>query len=152
MGVCLDTGNSMALLEEPQAVVEAYAPWTMTTHLKDMGVQEYDDGFLLSEVPLGKGVLDIPKVVATIQKARPGVRLNLEMITRDPLRIPCLTSGYWATMPDIRASELADALARVRKQRFPGALPAVTNLSHAEQLQVEADNIRASLLFARTRL
>src|SRR4051812_22132410 len=46
VGVCLDTGNSIALLEEPHAVVEAYAPWTMTTHLKDMGVQPSDDGFL----------------------------------------------------------------------------------------------------------
>src|SRR5262245_37325160 len=46
VGVCLDTGNSVALLEEPHAVVEAYAPHTLTTHLKDMAVAEYEDGFL----------------------------------------------------------------------------------------------------------
>jgi sugar phosphate isomerase/epimerase len=150
VGVCLDTGNSMALLEEPHAVVEAYAPWTMTTHLKDMGVQEYDDGFLLSEVPLGEGLLDMPKVVAMLGKGR--VRLNLEMITRDPLRVPCLTSGYWATMPDVRARELTDALARVRKQRFAGTLPAVSNLSHLEQLRAEADNIGKCMLYAQAKL
>ncbi|HWB08702.1 MAG TPA: sugar phosphate isomerase/epimerase family protein [Pirellulales bacterium] len=152
VGVCLDTGNSMALLEEPHAVVEAYAPWTMTTHLKDMGVQAYDDGFLLSEVPFGRGLLDLPRIVATIGKARPDVKLNLEMITRDPLRVPCLTAGYWATMPDVRASELADSLARVRKERFPGALPTVSDLSHVQQLQAEAENIRNCLVFAEERL
>jgi sugar phosphate isomerase/epimerase len=152
VGVCLDTGNSMALLEEPHAVVEAYAPWTMTTHLKDMGVQEYNDGFLLSEVPFGEGLLDLPRVVATIGKARPEVRLNLEMITRDPLRVPCLTAGYWATMPAVAASELAEALARVRKRQFAGALPTISDLSHVEQLRTEAENVRKCLLFAEAKL
>ena len=152
VGVCLDTGNSVALLEEPHTVVDAYAPWTMTTHLKDMGVAEYNDGFLLSEVPLGEGFLDVRRIIATIRKARPGVRLNLEMITRDPLRVPCLTAGYWATMPDVRARELADALARVRQKTFPGALPTVSKLSHHKQLEIEADNIRKCLDYAEKRL
>lgn len=152
VGVCLDTGNSMALLEEPHAVVEAYAPWTMTTHLKDMGVQEYDDGFLLSEVPFGDGLLDVPKVVESIRHNKPGVRLNLEMITRDPLRVPCLTPDYWTTMPNLAARELADALARVRKQRFDGPLPTISNLSHRDQLVSEAENIAKCLRYAKTKL
>jgi 3-oxoisoapionate decarboxylase len=152
VGVCLDTGNSMALLEEPHAVVEAYAPWTMTTHLKDMAAQEYDDGFLLSEVPFGEGLLDLPKVVGTIRQNRPGARLNLEMITRDPLRVPCLTPSYWATMPQLPARELADALARVRQQRFDGPLPTISNLSRREQLVTEAENIRKCLEYAKKKL
>lgn len=152
VGVCLDTGNSMALLEEPHAVVEAYAPWTMTTHFKDMGVQEYDNGFLLSEVPLGEGLVDLTKVVAIVRQPRPAVRLNLEMITRDPLRVPCLTSGYWSTMPELPARELADALARVRKQRFAGPLPTISQLSHRDQLVAEAENIRKCLAYAHAKL
>lgn len=152
VGVCLDTGNSIALLEEPHAVVEAYTPWTMTTHLKDMGVAEYNGGFLLSEVPFGEGFLDLPGIVATIRKARPGVRLNLEMITRDPLRVPCLTTGYWATLPEVRARELADALARVRRHKFAGTLPTISKLSHREQLQAEAGNINKCLAYAQTEL
>jgi sugar phosphate isomerase/epimerase len=148
VGVCLDTGNSIALLEEPHAVVEALAPWTMTTHLKDMGVQEHEQGFLLSEVPLGEGFLDLPRVVATIQKARPTARLNLEMITRDPLQVPCLTLGYWATFPTAPASELAGALARVRTHQARQDLPRISDLEHRAQLQAEAENIARSLKFA----
>jgi len=152
VGVCLDTGNSIALLEDPHDVVEAYAPWTFTTHFKDMGVAEYDDGFLLSEVPLGTGYLDLARVVATVRKARPEVRFNLEMITRDPLRIPCLTKKYWATMGDVPGAVLAGMLASVRRRKSPQPLPVVSRLAHQEQLQIEAANVTASLDYARATL
>ncbi len=152
IGVCLDTGNSIALLEDPHDVVDAYAPWTFTTHLKDMAVAEYDDGFLLSEVPLGQGFLDLPRVIATLHKARPEVRLNLEMITRDPLRVPCLTKKYWATMGDVPGLTLADALARVRRHKSPVPLPTVSPLEHRKQLETETANIVASLDYAREKL
>ncbi len=148
VGVCLDTGNSIALVEEPHSVVEAYAPWAMTTHLKDMGVAEYEDGFLLSEAPFGQGCLDLRKIVSLIRASRPEVRLNLEMITRDPLRVPCLTDDYWQTMPELRASQLAAALARVRRHKFAGKLPTISNLTHAEQLEQEAANIAQCLRYA----
>ncbi len=56
VGVCVDTGNNLALLEQPLATVEALAPWALACHLKDMAVEEAKDGFLLSEVPLGRRV------------------------------------------------------------------------------------------------
>src|SRR5207253_5553332 len=105
VGVCVDTGNNIALLEEPTAVVEALAPHAISSHLKDMAVQEYEEGFLLSEVPLGEGFLDLKRMVAVLQKANPTIQFNLEMITRDPLKIPCLTSKYWATMENATAAQ-----------------------------------------------
>ena len=152
IGVCLDTGNSIALLEEPHAVVEAFAPWTFTTHLKDMAGAEFDDRLLLSEVPLGDGFLDLHRLVATLRKAKPEVKLNLEMITRDPLRIPCLAPKYWATLGNVPAHELAEMLACVRRHKHPQPLPMIAPLSHAEQLRVEADNIARCLKFAREKL
>src|SRR5262245_7439288 len=152
VGVCLDTGNSIALLEEPHEVVEAYAPWTFTTHFKDMGVAEYDEGFLLSEVPLGTGYLDLQRVVETVHKFHPDARLNLEMITRDPLRIPCLTKKYWATLSGVSGSVLAEALADVRRHRRPEPLPVISKLDHRAQLDVEAANVTASLDYARETL
>jgi sugar phosphate isomerase/epimerase len=152
VGVCVDTGNSIALLEDPLTVVEAYAPWAVTTHFKDMAVAEYADGFLLSEVPLGAGFLDLAKVVQVLRKANPAIRLNLEMITRDPLKVPCLTSKYWATLETLQARHLADALARVRKHAAKEALPVVSRLPLTKQIDVESDNVRRSLRFAGDRL
>jgi sugar phosphate isomerase/epimerase len=152
VGICLDTGNSIALLEDPQGVVEAYAPWSFTTHLKDMAVAEYEDGFLLAEVPLGTGFLDVPAIVAALRKARPDIRLNLEMITRDPLNVPCLTKKYWATLDSVQGRELAEALARVRKSASRQPLPRVSDLPLEKQIAVEDDNVRRCVEFAAQRL
>ena len=97
IGVCVDTGNNIALLDDPLETVTTLAPWAFSCHLKDMGVAECPDGFLLSEVPLGEGLLDLGRIVKVLREGRPKLRFNLEMITRDPLLIPCLQDGYWAT-------------------------------------------------------
>ena len=152
VGVCLDTGNNMALLEDPMEVVEAFAPMAITTHLKDMAVEEYDRGFRIAEVPLGSGMLDLPRIVRTLRAARPGITLNLEMITRDPLDIPCLDDRYWATFPDRPARDLARALSGVRAHRPAGPLPRVARLALEERLRIEDDNIRRCLAYAGDRL
>lgn len=152
VGVCVDTGNSLALLEEPYAVLEALAPWAVSTHLKDMAVAPHPAGFQLAEVPLGRGFLDLPRVVATLRRAAPGVRFNLEMITRDPLVVPCLEPGYWATLGGVRAARLAHALALARRHAPPAPLPGVAGLSPSERLALEEQNNRESLAHARACL
>ena len=84
-----------------------------------MGLEEYRDGFLLSEVPLGTGILDLARVVQIVRKAQPEIRLNIEMITRDPLKVPCLTERYWATFPDLPGRHLAHT-SRTRPRSHPG--------------------------------
>jgi sugar phosphate isomerase/epimerase len=150
VGACVDTGNNIALLEDPLEVVQTLAPWAYTVHLKDMGVAEYDDGFLLAEVPLGEGILDLKKVVAVLRGARPEVRFNLEMITRDPLKVPCLTEKYWATLDGVPSRDLARTLALARRRKQ--SLPMLSGLPRERQLAVEEDNVRKCLAYARDRL
>jgi sugar phosphate isomerase/epimerase len=152
VGVCIDTGNSIALLEDAMEVVEAFAPFVASTHIKDMGVQESADGFLLSEVPLGEGFLPLKRIIETVRKANPAVQFNLEMITRDPLRVPCLTENYWATMEKTPASQLARALGSVKKSASSKPLPKTTGLTLDQQLAFEDANVRQSLRYARDHL
>ena len=152
VGVTLDTGNSIALLEAPMEVVEALAPHALSIHLKDMVVQEYEQGFLLSEVPLGEGFLDLPRIIATCRRANPKVRFNLEMITRDPLRIPCLSDNYWATMPETRATALARTLTMVRKCSSKRPLPSTEGLSDDDRIALEDEHIRRSFVYAKQKL
>nr|WP_290938706.1 hypothetical protein [Haliscomenobacter sp.] len=84
-------------MEDPMEVITTLAPYAFSTHVKDMGLGEYEQGFLLSEVPLGSGVVDLSAAVALCKKMNPGITFNLEMITRDPLEIPCFSEGYWPT-------------------------------------------------------
>lgn len=152
VGVCLDTGNSVALLEDPMDVIEALAPRAFTTHFKDMGVDEYRDGFLLSEVPLGTGVLDLPRAIRILRSARPEIRFNIEMITRDPLRVPCLAPKYWTTFPDLPARHLARMLSFVRDHHPSQPLPRISQLPRAEQIRAEDENVARCLVYARERL
>ena len=71
VGTCVDLGNNLALLEDPSRTVADLAPRALTCHLKDMAVEESADGFLLSEVPLGRGLLDLPGLVATLRRVQP---------------------------------------------------------------------------------
>jgi sugar phosphate isomerase/epimerase len=149
-GVCLDTGNNISLLDEPMQVIETLAPFAISTHLKDMSLRETPDGFDLSEVPFGHGILDLKKVVHTISTARPKTRMTLEMITRNPLRVPCLTTKYWATFPDRSGYALARTLQLARTQTGP--LPRLDGLDHDAQLKLEEDNVRRCIEFSAREL
>jgi 3-oxoisoapionate decarboxylase len=151
IGACVDLGNSFALLEDPLAVVEALAPLAFSVHLKDQAVQEYGDGFLLADVALGDGFLDLKRMVDVLRDAKPDIRFTLETITRDPLRVPCLAESYWATFPTVPGADLAHALRTVRAQAA-AELPTVNNLELAKQAKLELDAVHRSLQYARNTL
>jgi len=151
IGACVDVGNSFALLEDPLAVAEAYAPWAFSVHLKDQAVQESEDGFLFGDAALGQGSLDLKRMVQVLRQAKPDVRFSLEVITRDPLQVPCLTENYWATLSDVPGSDLARTLRTVRAHAQK-TLPRVSELPPADRAEFEEQNIRQSLAYARTEL
>lgn len=152
IGVTLDTGNNIALLDDPMEVVESLAPYAFSVHLKDMAVAEYEDGFLLSEVNLGTGFLDIEGMIGVIRKHRPDVRFNLEMITRDPLEVPCLTEKYWATFGEVSASELATYLHGIRAKASEDPLPHISDKPTDSQLALEVANNLECLKYAKNEL
>lgn len=151
VGACVDTGNSFALLEDPIETVAALAPWAHSVHLKDQAVQLYDDGFLLGDIPLGQGFLDLKTIVEILRKAKPDIRFSLELITRDPLKVPVLTEKYWTTFPDLPASDLARTLRYVRDGATDN-LQYISKMSPAERLAREDANVRESLDYARDKL
>jgi hypothetical protein len=87
-----------------------------------------------------------------LRDGRPGLPLNLEMLTRDPLKIPCETERYWATFPDLPGRHLARTLSFARSHPAPTPLPRPSRLDPAARLRLEDDNIRRCLVYARDRL
>ena len=153
VGACVDFGNNLALLEDPDDTIALLAPFAVTTHVKDMAVRRTAQGFELSEVPLGRGILPLERYVAAVRQARPDARLCLEMITRDPLSVPYQGDRYWVTF-DAQAREPA------RLGRFESAvlakatdvLPRVSGLPPAAQVAAEDENVLACVAHARTAL
>jgi sugar phosphate isomerase/epimerase len=152
VGVTLDTGNNLSILDDPEETVEKLAPWTFNTHFKDMAIEETEDGFLMSEVPLGDGIFDLPRMVRAIRAARPDVHFSLEMITRDPLRVPCLTEKYWSTFTDVPGADLARLLTRMRAHPPRQPLPRITGLTDEQRLALEHELVTRSIAYAAAHL
>ncbi len=150
VGACVDTGNNIALLDDPYEAIEALAPHAFTVHLKDQSLEEYDDGFLLGDVPLGQGSFDLKRMVRTIKTAKPDVKFALELITRDPLKVPCLTHQFCSTMPGVPASDLAATMRFVRSH--PTAGQQVSTRLMDKQVELEMQNVMESLTYAGKEL
>jgi sugar phosphate isomerase/epimerase len=152
IGMCVDTGNSLALCEDPMDVVRAYAPFAFSVHVRDHAVQEYDEGFLFGETAIGQGFFDVPVMVRLLREAHPEVHFNLEVIARDPLRVPVLTPKYWTTMPGVPATDLVRTLRTVRAKAPREPLPMVSSLPLDQQVEAEQRIVEDSLAYARAHL
>ena len=151
VGVTLDFGNSLALLEQPMDVIETLVPYVVSTHVKDMAVEEYKDGFLLSEVPLGEGFIDLEKIFALCIKHSPKVKFSLEMITRDPLQIPCRTKDYQEVFGGEQGMSFNSSLKKILAEQKQ-ELPRVSQLDAEGKLAVEEQNIIECIDYSKKKL
>jgi len=152
VGVHFDFGNNVSFCEDPMFTLETLKPWIFSCHIKDMAVAPYEDGFLLSEVPLGEGFLDLKKMVETLRQKDSNMVFDLEMITRDPLKVPIFTGGYWVTFEDVPARQVARIMEIVEKNPPKKPLPKTTGLSAAEQVKLEEGYNLACIRYARENL
>jgi sugar phosphate isomerase/epimerase len=154
VGVCYDFGNNISLCEDPAETYRLLAPLTIYVSFKDMAVAPYEEGFLLSEVALGEGILDIPAMVKGLQQRDPNMIFALEMITREPLKIPVFTKKYWATFDDpsspLPGRDLARMLEIVKTSKKP--VTTTAGLSREDALKLEDDLINRSIAYARKNL
>ena len=144
--VCVDFANNFTLLEDNAEVVEALAPVAASAHVKDMALGADPEGFLAADVALGQGLHDLPRMIGALK----GIRLCLEMSTRDPLRVPVFTRKYWATLKGVPAADLARTLRLVREKGLPREkLPSVDARPLEERVKLEEEAVRTSLAYAR---
>jgi sugar phosphate isomerase/epimerase len=152
LGACVDFGNNVALLEDPLDTARALAPYAVTTHLKDMALRPYERGFELSEVPLGTGMCPLAQMIAVLRAARPELPLCLEMITRDPLKVPYRDDGYWTSFGGRDDARIAAFEKRVLSRARVEPLPRVSGSSLEAMQAQEDENVRLSTAFARDTL
>ncbi|HEY2007839.1 MAG TPA: TIM barrel protein [Rhizomicrobium sp.] len=152
LGATVDFGNNIAMCDDPVDVVNKLAPYAKTTHMKNMAVQNYADGFLLSEVLFEDGFMDIPAMWAVLKKANPAIKPVHEMITRDPLKVAVLTDKYWVTWPERPAKFLADTIRLVNANQSKKPLPMISTLAPEAQAQAEEDNNRKCFAWGRAAL
>jgi sugar phosphate isomerase/epimerase len=152
VGVCFDFGNNIALGEDPMDTVRTLAPYTLMSHIKDVAVDSYAEGFLLSEVPLSEGILNLKEMSRILREKDPNTPFYSETITGDPLKVPVLTDKYWATFDkSSRPSPGGQPkiLDIVRKNPPKKPLPQITGLSPEAAVKLEDDNNLKCIEYAR---
>lgn len=115
VGVYVDTGNPVFVLEHPLTTLETLAPYAVTLHLRDSILYEHKRGVAVQWVPLGEGVVDFKQIMARAREVCPDVYVYIKPITgRPPQVLPYLETDYWKTYPKARAADLARFLELVR--------------------------------------
>jgi len=70
VGICLDTVNSFGALEGPEIVIQNLGEFTLSLHVKDFTIRRVNHqmGFVIEGCPAGRGRLDIPWLLQTLQR------------------------------------------------------------------------------------
>jgi 3-oxoisoapionate decarboxylase len=156
VGVCFDFAESMALCEDPMETLRKLAPFTFMAHIKDVAVEAYQDGFLLSDAPLGEGILDLKEMVRILREKDPKMPFYLDMTTGDPVKVPVSTEKYRAafsnTYSPLPEKDVANMLDMVRKNPPKKPLPQVSGMSPAEAVKLEDERNLKCVAWARKNL
>jgi sugar phosphate isomerase/epimerase len=66
--VCFDTANNLRMLEDPLVVARKLAPYASATHIKDVMAHRGDPRSFAfwPSVPLGRGLIDLPAILALL--------------------------------------------------------------------------------------
>ncbi len=150
VGVCLDTGNPMLVLEDPLQTVEVLGRYAVTSHVRDSVLYEDEGGAVFQWVALGDGNVAIERVIGEFRRRCPGVPVNLEIITgRPPAALPYLNPGYWNGFENVKARDFARFVALARAGEASRARPTHDPNDPAHQ---KGDLVRSLAWFRMQRL
>jgi 3-oxoisoapionate decarboxylase len=160
VGSCLDTGNPMWVMENPQVTLEILGPYAVTTHVRDSVAFEHPRGAAAQWVALGDGVVDWTAFFTLYQKVCPQSLLQLEIITgRPPQILPYYERDWWKWFPKMPASEFARFAEMAKNghpfmgtmviEDSPGGKPVEYTTALKEQQRVDLER---SIRFAQSEL
>ena len=112
MGVCLDSGNPVWMLEDPHMTLEMLGPYALTSHVRDSAVWKVPEGIAVRWVNMGEGNVDIDGWIRTFIAAKPGMPIIFEnLVSRNPRVHRIYDQAFWSNWPKMPASELSRFLA-----------------------------------------
>lgn len=109
VGVTLDTGNPLAVAEDPVEFARRILPHLVNVHLKDYRIVKAPGGLRLCHCAIGGGVVDFAALFALFDR-KPEVKRNLEMAWLGERHIRVLEEGWWDGYPPRRARDLVPFL------------------------------------------
>jgi sugar phosphate isomerase/epimerase len=93
IGICIDIGHTTRDGADPSVDIKKYSRRIYDMHIKDVDKATKDG----KTVEIGRGIIDIPKVIATLRKIgyKGSCSLEFEKDMKDPLAGIAESIGYW---------------------------------------------------------
>jgi sugar phosphate isomerase/epimerase len=109
-GITLDTGNPLAMAEDPVKAACQLAHLIRHLHLKDYTIHFAPEGYRLVRCAAGDGVIDFPAILAIVKANGHAVLPGIEIAAQATRTIPFLDRGWWSTYPPRDATGLLGPL------------------------------------------
>ena len=114
VGVCFDTGNPLALLEEPVEALENLLPYVCSTHFKDGILCSAETGAVWRSVPLGEGSVNLKAIAEGIYEVQPEVNLNIEDLW-DVFPVPIFDDTFIKSLKHLTPTGMVQVIRWLRK-------------------------------------
>ena len=113
VGVTLDTGNPIAVGEDPVAFAERILPFLVDVHLKDYRMINTPHGFRLVHCAIGSGVVEFGSLWPVLDR-RPEIPRGIEMAALSERHIRIFDDAFWDGFGPREARSLAPVMKIVR--------------------------------------
>ena len=112
VGIVLDTGNPLAVAEDPVEFAERILHHLVHVHLKDYRMVRTESGYRLFHCAIGAGQVDFAALFKLFD-TKPDVLRHIEMAALGERHIRVLEADYWANLAPQRS--LVDTLPVLRR-------------------------------------
>ena len=109
LGICLDTMNLFTMLEDPLRATERILPWVVSTHIKDGSLRITQEGLTSFPVELGRGIIDLPRVIKKLMLLPWDVHLSIED-HGGWFSLPVFDPLFLSKFPDLSLEEYSSLL------------------------------------------
>ena len=150
MGVCLDSGNPVWMLEDPHMTLEMLVPYAETCHVRDSAVWKVPEGIAVRWVNMGDGNVDIDGWIGKFIQAKPGLPIIFEnLVSANPRIHRIYDPKFWDNWRQMPASELSRFLAVAEKGTPKPAMPRPEGKTAGQQ---RIDDLEVCVRYTRALL
>lgn len=132
-GITFDTANVLVRGEDPIAAARRVAPYTRSTHVRDVALHRTDDGIGRFLAPVGRGVIDWDALLGELDRGGATSNLSIEGVIGMNAEMPLFVDDprWWAAHPDLTRAEFSvvESLTADYEQRAgAGDVPSLAEL------------------------
>jgi sugar phosphate isomerase/epimerase len=150
MGVCLDSGNPVWMLEDPHMTLEMLIDHALTCHVRDSAVWMVPEGIAVRWVNMGEGNVDIDGWIRKFIQAKPGLPVIFENLVSGAPRIHAVYDAkFWDNWRKMPAPEFARFVALAAKGTPKPAVPRPADKTAGQQ---RIDDLEVCVRYTRDLL